>query len=186
MLKDNIATPQSGAQLEVLQEGIANTWSGASAFDMMLYKSLHTIFAPIAGTTEGFMASTQMGLIPYISAIATGAPAQLEIAKGTKNPVALNFMPGALNLADRYTWDKDRGRIEIDLAKFFVRNNSTGDWIEKDIQAINVLATTSYLIAYLTEEDVVNDTPLLIKTTGFSLTYEGSIKAKVYGIIVEE
>ena len=84
---------------------------------------------------------------------------------------------------DKNAWDEDKGRVEITLASFRVRNNSTKQWLEKSVQALNIIATAAYCRVQF-DEGV--ERYAIIKTTGFSIDYEGDVTARLSGIIVEQ
>lgn len=122
--------------------------------------------------------------VPFLSR-RPGEPAvALQIAEGATNTVDLNFKIGAVTQVDKYSWDKEVGRIEINIARFYVRDNTTGDWLERSVQGLNVPAVTSYMQAYLTPEQQAADTPVLLKITGVSLTYEGKVTERISAIVI--
>ena len=104
-----------------------------------------------------------------------------RIAVGLSNIVELPFKIGMLTQSDMNSWDIDLGRIEIRLSRFQVRNNSTGEWIDKSVQGLNVMAIGAYVRVWL---DPDSSDFITVKVLSFSIKYTGVVKATVTGMIV--
>ena len=179
LLSDTVE--ESTSAFLLAQTGSIPEWSSQS---QMFYTMCRGAFMAYVYMGDNYWTVyLQMDSVPFLSR-QSGVPTMSQrIAEGTTNEVVLAFKVGALQQDDKFIWDKDTGRIEIELSKFRVRDNITREWIEKDVQALNIIATTAYVRVQLDPAEP-NDW-ITIKTTGFSLNYDGLVTAKVSGIIVE-
>lgn len=168
----------------VLQEGLISQWVGGQEyFELALTRGAVTVVVfPNGDTQQTAKMYLQLGPVPFLTREETQVLTAQQIAQGTRNEVDLMFKVGAISQLDSNKWDTDKGRIEIELARFKVRNNTTLRWIEKNVQALNVMAVGAYARVQLVP-DV--EEYITIKIIGFSLSYTGVVTAKVTGIIVE-
>lgn len=170
--------------ITILQQGNMLDWAGE---DTLLYYLGHGTFIGMIYKGSAYWdVFLQTGVMPLLSRKRGEATLSQKIAEGNTNTLLLDFKVGALQQKDKLTWDSAAGRITVELTKFFVKNNVTGEWIEKDIQAINILATTSYVQIYLTPDDQEDDVVTLVKVLGYSLSYNGLVRASLTGIIVAQ
>jgi hypothetical protein len=174
-------TETSNAAFLLAQTGSIPEWSSEA---QMFYTMCRGAFMAYVYMGDNYWTVyLQMDSVPFLSR-QSGVPTMSQrIAEGTTNEVVLAFKVGALQQDDKFIWDKDTGRIEIEISKFRVRDNLTRQWLTKDIQALNIIATTAYLRVQL--DPAEPDEWITVKTTGFSLNYDGLVTAKVSGMIVE-
>ena len=176
----NLLQENAAGNLVVLQRGSLFDW--LSDETSLLAIQGRGVFAPLLYEGDYYWTVyLQMDALPFISRQQGSPMMSHRIAVGSNNVVALPFKVGALQQFDKNVWDKDKGRIEIELAEFSVRNNATGAWLVKSIQALNIIATTAYVKVQLDETEEEID----VKTTGFSISYNGVVTAKLSGIITE-
>lgn len=169
----------AGSTATNLQSGSIVEWAGENSLHFMFGRGV--FMAAIYEGNKYWTIYLQLDMLPFISR-QQGAPMMSHrIAIGSNNVVTLPFKVGALQQFDKHAWDKDKGRIEIELAQFSVRNNLTGEWLLKSVQALNIIATTAYVKVQLDETESEID----VKTTGFSISYNGVVTAKLSGIITE-
>ena len=180
-LEKDTNTSSTATTFTVLQQGSVKEWAGESLLFSRLYRGA---FVGVIYRGDSYWdVYLQMSAVPYISRQRGDLSVSQMIAEGNTNIVQLPFKVGALQQADALTWDKDLGRIELTISKFEVRNNLTQQWVEKDIQALNIMAMSAYAKVWLDPEDA--DDIVTVKVTGFSLDYEGQLIAKLSGIVVE-
>lgn len=124
--------------------------------------------------------------LPFISRSVQRGGIEVQVDTGNKNVVELPFRIGSIQQNDLMRWDSTLGKVELDVARFAVRDNSQADgetFTEKDVQALNIPAVGSYAIVKLSPSDELYS---LVKIIGCSVNYEGVIKLKVSGIVVEQ
>ena len=171
----------AGSTATALQRGNIGEWAGEDAFYFMFGRGVFMVL--VYKGNQYWDLYLQMDIIPFLSR-QKGEPMMAQkIADGNTNTVTLAFKVGALQQYDKNAWDEDKGRVEITLASFRVRNNSTKQWLEKSVQALNIIATAAYCRVQF-DEGV--ERYAIIKTTGFSIDYEGDVTARLSGIIVEQ
>lgn len=164
----------------VLQRGNILEWAGTNEFSFIMSRSVYA--TAIYKGNNYWEIYLQIDANPFASR-ATGEPViSHKIADGPTNVIDLPFKVGALNQLDGSSWDEDRGRIELQIGKFYVRHGGATNFVLKDIAALNVIATSSYVEVFLDPRDAQ---PVTVKVTGFSINYGGAITAKLSGMIVD-
>lgn len=133
---------------------------------------------------EAYGVSLQLAPVPFVVRDGITQLTPQMISLGSRNELNLPFRVGMLSQRDMAMWDEDKGRIELDISSFQVRNNTTLQWLDKSVQALNVMAIGAYVKVWLTPGD--EDDYVLVKVLEYSLTYSGVVRAKLVGMIVQE
>ena len=172
----------------VIQSGSISSWAGVDNMDDvnfaidrgMVFTVVNT--KQTAGTVYIYNAYMQLQELSFISRDYSEQYRKVKIAEGQENALDLSFQVGAIDPSKVYI-DKEIGRIEVKLSKFYVFDIGELDYIEKDIQYLENMATGAYVKIGLTPDDASDF--VIAKVVGFKLTYSGVVEAKLYGIIVE-
>lgn len=175
-----IVKPLDQDTAAILQRGNILEWAGTNKFYFIMSRSIYA--TAIYKGNNYWEVYLQIDANPFASRT-TGEPAiSHKIADGPTNVIDLPFKVGALNQLDGSSWDEDRGRIELQISKFYVRHGGETNFVLKDIAALNVIATSSYVEVFLDPRDAQ---PVTVKVTGFSINYDGAITAKLSGLITD-
>lgn len=169
-------------QMRLLQEGSLRDWVGdlsdveldyRPGMSALLYKA----------TSQTGVVYMQMAPVPFLSRTPSRQLTPQQIADGPQNVMTLNFKAGMIPQVDSMDWDVDKGRIEVDLAAFRYRSSTSPiDFTEVSVQTLPIMALGAYVAIILDPNDEVST---LVKVTGYTLTYNGKVKARLSGIIVE-
>lgn len=175
---------------DYLQRGKLSDWTGiqdmtALSFGLVNGMLMSIVFKETLNVGTGvksYDVNMQVSKLPFLSRNFVQQYQKDQIAEGQENVVDISFMVGAIDPSKVYI-DKEVGRIEVSLSKFYVFDITEQDYIEKDIQKLENMATGAYVEIGLTPDDPSDF--VIAKVIGFKLTYSGVVEAKLYGIIVE-
>lgn len=172
----------------LLQYGDLSSWAQSSTGTLYVERGATGLVRSVPASSErteyAYGVALQLAPVPFVVRDGVTQLTPQMISSGSRNELRLPFRVGLIDQRDMATWDRDEGRIELDIAKFRVRDNATSQWIEKSVQALNVMAIGSYVKVWLTPED--DDDYITIKVLEYDLTYSGAVRAKVVGMIVPE
>nr|DAH56646.1 MAG TPA: hypothetical protein [Caudoviricetes sp.] len=123
-----------------------------------------------------------LGTVPFMQMKAGRALEGQKIADGAVNQLSLPFKIGMITQTDIVDVDEDLGRIEIEVASFYVRDNTTDLWEKVDVQDLNVPAIGAYVRVWLDEESE----HITMKVLSYNLNYNGVVKLTLTGMIVPD
>lgn len=176
----NSATVSATVIASPVQSGSVSQWIEYADFEFAFFRNILLGLEKFA--TNAYRVYLQLSELPFATRGSGDVVLSNQISQGNYNPVTLAFKVGAVAQSD---FDVDRGRVELSVSEFYVRNNTNKQWVLKDAQALNLPAVTSYCKVYLTPEDEAQGKKTLIKILAVRIRYTGKVELSITGMIVE-